>query len=459
MANQKGDAIMSKELQTFPLSDIDRIEIYINTDQLTIRQIVEKEKPDLAIEGTFYLGSWEAACHLKADGKVLSNDPSYSTDGYAWDIGPDIKMCRLPYGAGSQKANHITGCRLIVDGKPCDPLYYNQDVGGARGRGGFGLKGDNILFYACTDGVDALTPEQFRDKMAAFGCDSFVMGDGGGKVNFYNRATGTLIEGRDKSQNLILVYMKNGGEKPVSDKKYKVCLDPGHGPGCVNGDPDGIYKEHEFAMDMANRVSGHLKRCGISVVMTRDENGYPSVMKRCKISNNVKADLLVSLHSNAAGSDGWNDASGLIVFTSAPPLAARRNVAACKLLGRFREAGVNVREIGLAHNIKFAVLRVTKAPACLIEYGFHTNREDVQRLKDSFYRDKLAVATAKGICDFLGIKYMEETVLESKDTGVAEWAITAWNRATARHVMDGTRPTEPFTRQELAVVLDRLNLI
>lgn len=41
----------------------------------------------------------------------------------------------------------------------------------------------------------------------------------------------------------------------------------------------------------------------------------------------------------------------------------------------------------------------------------------------------------------------------------AGWARRAWERARAAGVLDGTRPVEPVTRQELAVVLDRLGLL
>ena len=45
-----------------------------------------------------------------------------------------------------------------------------------------------------------------------------------------------------------------------------------------------------------------------------------------------------------------------------------------------------------------------------------------------------------------------------KDTP-ASWAKEAWEKASAAQVVDGSRPTEPVTRQELAVILDRLGLV
>lgn len=44
-------------------------------------------------------------------------------------------------------------------------------------------------------------------------------------------------------------------------------------------------------------------------------------------------------------------------------------------------------------------------------------------------------------------------------TTAASWAQEAWAKATTAGIMDGTRPQDPVTRQELAVVLERLRLV
>lgn len=41
----------------------------------------------------------------------------------------------------------------------------------------------------------------------------------------------------------------------------------------------------------------------------------------------------------------------------------------------------------------------------------------------------------------------------------ASWAGSAWQAAADKGILDGTRPTDPITRQELAVVLQRLGLL
>lgn len=45
------------------------------------------------------------------------------------------------------------------------------------------------------------------------------------------------------------------------------------------------------------------------------------------------------------------------------------------------------------------------------------------------------------------------------DNTPADWAKSSWDKAKAKGVMDGTRPTDNITRQELAVVLNRLGLL
>ena len=229
-------------------------------------------------------------------------------------------------------------------------------------------------------------------------------------------------------------------ERPI------VCLDPGHGPDTVNGSPDGSYREQEFAWDMYARIAPLLEEQGVEVVVTRTKDTKPSLTERAEISNRAGADCFVSLHSNAAGNGGWYDARGLMIYTSSGPMTAPRNVLASDLVDAFCAAGVLVRGNPIAFE-RYTVLVETEAPAALIEYGFHTSREDVELLKDGAYREKLAEATARGICSFLGVAWTEEP-----SGGVAEWAEEAWEKATEKGVMDGTRPTDPVTRQELAVV-------
>lgn len=185
----------------------------------------------------------------------------------------------------------------------------------------------------------------------------------------------------------------------------KVCLDPGHGgTECANGSPDGTYKEHEFTLDLALRIRKLLDG-KVNVLLTRSVDMTVALNKRAAIANEGGADVFVSLHSNAAAGTGWSDAHGLCAYTYAA--GGERERLANAILDELGAAGVELRATRLNH-AKFTVLASTKMPAVLVEYLFHNNREDVAKLKDSAFRDKLATATAKGICGYLGIAWDED---------------------------------------------------
>lgn len=448
---------MSEYIASIPLGDIERIQIYVNKSAKTLAEIKAETGADYLINGGLYEGK-QAVCHLRADGRTYAKDP-YTYWGYAWDTGPDITLRSVP---AAERRNYLC-CVCLLRGGRAETLIYNRDVGGSRPRTAIGLK-DGALCLYCTD--SGRTPMELQAELLTLGWESAVMLDGGGSSQC--DLAGKRIVSNRKVHNLILVYTRKRApsepddsdkeDKPMSTK-YTVCLDPGHGPDTVNGSPDGSYKEREFAWDMYTRIRPLLERRGINVICTRTEDTKPSLTARCEVSNKAGADLFVSLHSNADGGSGWGAARGLLVYTSSGPMTAKRNVAATAIVNRAHEAGVRLHGSGVAHQIEYTVLAKTDAPAVLIEYGFHTNQEDIGLLKDISYRDKLAEATAKGVCDFLGIDWTAESGGDGTDIPAADWAAEAWQKAKSNGVMDGTRPTEPITRQELAVVLDRLNLI
>lgn len=247
------------------------------------------------------------------------------------------------------------------------------------------------------------------------------------------------------------------------NKKYLVCIDPGHGPGCVNGSPDGSYKEREFAWDMGRRIKALLEEAGVRVVSTRTEQTKPSLAQRARLANDLGADLFVSLHSNAAGGPGWSDPSGLLIYTSRPGEEAGRNKAARAILAKMEKAGVKLFNGGLFHN-GYTVLTATNAPAVLIEYGFHTNEGDVALLKDDFHREVLAEGTVAGILDYLGLSEAEEDKEEGVDNTPDAWAAEAVSKAIKAGVIQGSETGNlalhsTVDKQTLMVILDNLGLL
>ena len=207
--------------------------------------------------------------NLKIDGTVKAA-AGWNGWGLTWDKGADIRLDILPDNGG---ASYLSGVELLTPTRgPGKALSYSPEYGDTRGRSAVLLAGARVILYCSGDGTaDAKTPEGLRDELAGLGWASAVMLDGGGssQCDF----GGERITASRKVHNWICVWLKQGGQKPPEQEdkpmsKHTVCLDPGHGPGNVNGSPDGTYKEWEFTWDMAQRIKPLLEAQGVGVVLT-----------------------------------------------------------------------------------------------------------------------------------------------------------------------------------------------
>lgn len=404
---------MSKYIAVIPLSSITRLAL-VEAGGRSMAQVKEALGCQYIINSWFYnMNTGKPVGNLCIDGTVKAN-AGWAGYGMTWNT-TDIRMEVVP-GAKAGRS-YLSGVELLTPSRgPEEPASYSAEYGGKRGRSAMMLAGDYLILYCSGDGTkDAKTPDSMRDELVELGgkytntANLRLLGlDSGGssqcdfdgkKIYSSRRVAGYLAVWTKKTENT-----DDTEDKPVSRKT--VCLDPGHGPGCVNGAPDGSYKEHEFTWDMYTRISPLLEAHGVHTICTRTEDSSPSLTERAGVSNRAGADCYVSLHSNAAGNDGWYDASGLEIYTSAGPETAQRNILASDLVNAFHAAGVSLRSTPIKHQM-YTVLAKTDAPACLIEYGFHTSKEDVEKLKDSDYRDKLAEATARGLCAWLGVAWQE----------------------------------------------------
>jgi N-acetylmuramoyl-L-alanine amidase len=106
-----------------------------------------------------------------------------------------------------------------------------------------------------------------------------------------------------------------------------IVVDPGHGGDDPGTRGAGGTLEKQIALDVARRLKGLIEaRLGIRVVLTREDDRRVSLDERAALANNNKADLLISLHANAA----WAaSVSGAEVFYLSldPELEATRRAA------------------------------------------------------------------------------------------------------------------------------------
>jgi N-acetylmuramoyl-L-alanine amidase len=211
----------------------------------------------------------------------------------------------------------------------------------------------------------------------------------------------------------------------VSDvgKVQTVVLDPGHG-GYDRGQVSRYGYEKDFALDVARKLRPLLQAKGVRVIMTREGDYFVPLEVRAQIANKARDSIFVSIHFNATNDDP--NATGFEIFSFTPrgaPSTSDRAVApsalstqpgstvdaqsmalsACiyhSLLGHLPEYDRGIKRA------RFAVLRLTKVPAVLIEGGFLTERGECQLIAKKEWRAKLAHAISVGIESYraLGVK-------------------------------------------------------
>lgn len=181
----------------------------------------------------------------------------------------------------------------------------------------------------------------------------------------------------------------------------------------------------------------------LSDVETKMSDPHLSLAGVCNGSNNFTPDCHIAIHSNAGGGEGTE----IWYF---PFSEKGKRLAEC--VYKYVAPLSPGRDRGIKANDTYYELKNTDAPAVIVEIEFH-DKETLARWITE-HVDEIAKAIAQGIADYLGVRLrQEETDIPSP------WAAGSWKKAVTKGTLDGTRPHDSATREELAVVLDRLGLL
>ncbi len=223
------------------------------------------------------------------------------------------------------------------------------------------------------------------------------------------------------------------GEGPVV-----VVLDPGHG-GIDPGAERAGLSEADLMLTFARELKETLLRSGgFTVVLTRDEDVFVPLETRISIARAAGATVFLSLHADALAE---GEAVGATIYTlaadasdaAAAILAERHDrddllsgvdltgqddlvaevlmdMARTETLPRTRllaetlrrsmdAAGIRMHRLPL-QQAGFSVLKSPEIPSVLIELGFMSSPGDLERLRDSNWRARMAQALAAGLKDW-----------------------------------------------------------
>jgi N-acetylmuramoyl-L-alanine amidase len=216
-----------------------------------------------------------------------------------------------------------------------------------------------------------------------------------------------------------------------------IVIDPGHGGEDAGAVSSIGGEEKEITLDVARRVAARLEqRHGLRVRLTRERDEFVPLARRTAVANQNNAAVFISLHVNASAG---HDADGLEVYyldntndEASRKLAERENgvVAGADLddisfmlsdliqSGKMEDSVLLSRKIEMALRARVAVpktglrsLGVKRAPffvlvgahmpCALIEMFFVDNPNDGAKLRQSAFRELLAVGISDGIDRFL----------------------------------------------------------
>lgn len=215
-----------------------------------------------------------------------------------------------------------------------------------------------------------------------------------------------------------------------------VVIDAGHGghdPGAVS--PHGGQREKDATLAIALAIRDELVESGrVRVALTREDDRFLVLRERYEIARRLGAELFISIHVDSAHN---HDAHGATVYTlsevasdrESARLARRENAAdvingvdlggrdddvrsilidltqreTMNISARFanllrREARGGIPFRADAHRFAgFAVLKAPDMPSVLLETGFLTNREDLQRVFSREGQRRMADGVARAI--------------------------------------------------------------
>ncbi len=221
-------------------------------------------------------------------------------------------------------------------------------------------------------------------------------------------------------------HADEAAEIAVDQPAPTVAIDPGHG-GFDPGAEAGGLVESSLTLTVARRLKEELVRTGrFKVILTRDEDVFVPLETRLTIAREAEADIFLSLHADTVEEDAEH-ASGMTVYT----LPATEGDAASQRLAE-RHAGTDILtgadlsgagdDVALAlldlarldtqpraaalssaivsafraaelpvnthpeRQADLSVLKSADTPSVLIELGFLSSGEDVERLSSEMWQ-------------------------------------------------------------------------
>ena len=262
----------------------------------------------------------------------------------------------------------------------------------------------------------------------------------------YKRISSKVLMPKKKIHRAKRIKSKRVNKKVKKNtKKYKynpkrryqtIVLDAGHGGRDIGASSKAV-REKDLTLSMTLKLKSILQKMGYSVLLTRNRDKFMNLKQRTDYVYNRKGSIFVSIHANAAPKKKTKGVKyeGIEVFylglantnrvrnkravyrgRKVYTKSAYKKMVSPWKFSQSKRLAKSVRQNILSHvsrkyriydkGIKrqdFWVLLATKMPSILVETGYLTNKDEVEKLKNSHYQTRMMEGVARGINQYYGL--------------------------------------------------------
>lgn len=207
-----------------------------------------------------------------------------------------------------------------------------------------------------------------------------------------------------------------------------VVVDAGHGGKDVGASSQGI-NEKDIDLLITEKMCQYFEQMGeaedadsfvkqnvtsymlndkrVGVFYTRKSDIYIPVQSRSALANALGADLFISVHNNSTASGRMSTINGTeVMYRASDVFGQSKNFAEMCLNGLLWNLGSTSK--GLVAGDDIYIIRTAQMPVALVEVGFMSNQDELNKLCDDEYQNKTAVSLCETINNALQIYNNQE---------------------------------------------------
>ena len=195
---------------------------------------------------------------------------------------------------------------------------------------------------------------------------------------------------------------------------HGVSLDGSWDSGCVYKTGGRQYTEAGLMLKITKAAVKYLRASGVKVITDADHGNNKNMIADVRWANSVGVSLYLSIHCDYSGAP--KGVMPLYVSSAGKKLATALNAQIKKDMG--------MKSRGVQRRTDLWELNGTDAPACILETG--SIKADLATLRD--HPDKYGKAIAKGVCNYLNVKFLTNSNTKQEHTGEIYRVRKSWKK-------------------------------